>query len=103
MDHPKSDYFHDTIQCEISEGLALPAWATPQIVEQMRELKSKTFFWTVYTNQLKRLAIGLFFNDLRKKIQNSGNDLEALKKLNLYATVGFESYQCHLIRRILKL
>lgn len=87
VDHSKSDCFYNTISCEISEGLEVSRWATRSIVDQMADLKGKTFSWMVHTKQLKRLAIGLFLNELTEKLQNFGNDLEPPKKLNLYATV----------------
>lgn len=75
----------------MAEGLprSFP-WITDKVIEQMQELESKMFSWMVYTDELKRLMVGLSFGELKRQIENYENDLNTIKKLNLYETVIFE-------------
>lgn len=79
----------DTIQCEIGEGLRQPQWLTGPILDEFADTKANVFTWVAYTKELKKLVMGLFLDDLKRKLENFGNESGTTKKLNLYEAVSW--------------
>lgn len=86
-------YVNDVLRIEQSYDLPIPAWATPEVMKQMEEVHLISTKLLGCTRRLQRLRIGVFLNDLTKKIEKAiktPKDAD-LKKLNVYSTVSSNS------------
>lgn len=88
------------IQCEIGEELPLLGPPSPPgplsptgppsspIIQEMVQGLALMFSLLTHKKEMQKLLIGVFLEDLKRKLENFGNESETSKKLNLYETVS---------------
>lgn len=84
-------YINDVLHIEQSFNLSLPAWVTPDVLRQMEEVHLISNRLLSYTRRFQRLRVGVFLDDLTKKIEETIKAPKDpnLRKLNVYSTVSW--------------
>ncbi|KAI1294209.1 Lysosomal acid phosphatase [Halotydeus destructor] len=95
----QAENVYDTLFIERDNGLALPSWATDEVMKDLKNITDYTFYCDYSTKKMQRLRAGLFLKDLRKRFlyatdktlleaDDEADSLEfsAMKKLFIYST-----------------
>lgn len=99
-DFQDADYIYDTLvhQKMLIEHFEFPSWATKEVRNQLEEMHRLKFGIFTANDQIKRLTMGVFLNELTEKIGKAimptpkrehyedTDDTGEVKKLNVYLT-----------------
>lgn len=99
-DFQDADYIYDTFvhQKLLIENFTFPDWASKEVIRQLIEMHRMKFAIFTATEQIKRLTVGVFLNELTEKISKAirptpkreqyvdTDDLGDVKKVNIYMT-----------------
>ena len=86
-----SSYINDVLRIELSFDMPVPDWVTADVLKQLDEVHKIANELLGLTRRIQKLRIGVFLQDLIKKIEQTiRNPTDpGLKKLNVYSTVRF--------------
>ena len=86
-----SSYINDVLRIELSFDMPVPDWVTADVLKQLDEVHKIANELLGLTRRIQKLRIGVFLQDLTKKIEQTiRNPTDpGLKKLNVYSTVRF--------------
>lgn len=94
----ESTLIYDILHTESNSKLKLPEWATPDVMEQLKQLDIEYFRLLSGTKKLQKFRSGVLLYDISRRIEEIINNLDGndevdfnstiSKKLNLYMTVS---------------
>ena len=89
---------YDTLHVESNSNLKLPEWATPDLMNQLKQLDVEYFTLLSGTKKLQKFRSGVLLYDISKRMEEIIKKLDSndevdfnstnSKKLNLYLTVS---------------
>jgi len=65
-----ADYLYDCLFIEQNQGWPLPAWATPKIMEELKDMARMSFYFAGMTKKMQRLRTGVFFKDVTDNFES---------------------------------
>jgi len=63
-DYTTAEYIHDDLFIEQNAGYKLPAWVTPKVFSDLKEISDRSFHLDATSTTIQRLRAGIFFKDL---------------------------------------